>query len=86
MTPHDPARRFFPEFNTMTVCVAGKKITGAVTVEVDDRGGAVLHIGHPPVAEIPPVAEMPKPAVAPIPQPPVEIPAKKPGKKLGLVR
>ena len=51
MTPHDPARKFFPEFVTLTVCVAGKKITGPATVDIDDRGRAELHFGEVPKVE-----------------------------------
>ena len=46
MTPHDPARKFFPEFTMLTICVAGKKITGPATVEINDTGRAALHLGE----------------------------------------
>lgn len=45
MTPHD-ARRFFPEFSRLVVNVNGTEHSGHCTLDIDDRGRAVLTFGR----------------------------------------
>jgi len=42
MTPHDAAKRFFPEFSRFVIKVGEKEVGGHCVLDLDDKGRAVL--------------------------------------------